>query len=173
MRLLSLVLCLCIFATTANATNNTPAPAPQANAQGGDASARSDAEASSSSRSGAVAIQGQGVEIIDESVTVDASSYVYEDSTGELKNQAQTASDANSFSNPGKTPCGDSSGLSAQTGVAGGGLATIPETCRAYRLQRLQASAPDDLSTKLATITHLAGWFPRLLLHVASCGVLN
>jgi hypothetical protein len=108
--------------------------------------------------------QDQYVEIIDES------SQVYE-SYGD--SHAESAPSSGAMSGEGKTPCGDASGLSAQTGLAGGGLATITETCRAYRLQRLQASKPDAISTKLAAITHYAGWFPRLLLHVASCGVLN
>jgi hypothetical protein len=60
-----------------------------------------------------------------------------------------------------------------QTGVAGGGMATITEACRAFRLQTLQAIGKGSFSTTLATITHYAGWLPRTILHVVSFGVLN
>ncbi len=87
---------------------------------------------------------------------------------------AESAADVRATSMPNNTPCGDTTGLSAQTGVAGGSLATVPEVCRAYRLQLLRSSEDErSFSTTLATITHYAGWFPRLVLHVGSLGVLN
>ena len=91
----------------------------------------------------------------------------------QLKNHAETAGDVRSNSNAAASPCGDSTGLSGQAGVVGGGLATVTETCRAYRLEVLTAVSPDATTTKLARITHLVGWLPRTLLHVASFGVLN
>jgi len=91
----------------------------------------------------------------------------------ELAKHADSAGDVRSNSNPATSPCGDSTGLSGQVGVAGGGLATVTETCRAFRLQMLETVSPDSYSTKLAEITHFVGWFPRMLLHVASFGVLN
>ena len=91
----------------------------------------------------------------------------------ELAKHAESAGDVRSNSNPEVSPCGDSTGLSGQVGVAGGGLATVTETCRAYRLEVLTKVSPDTMSTKLARITHFAGWLPRTLLHVASFGVLN
>lgn len=91
----------------------------------------------------------------------------------ELAKHAASAGDVRSHSNPEISPCGDSSGLSGQVGVAGGGLATVTETCRAYRLEVLTKVSPDATSTKLARFTHFVGWLPRTLLHVASFGVLN
>ena len=91
----------------------------------------------------------------------------------ELAKHAESAGDVRSNSNPEVSPCGDSTGLSGQVGVAGGGLATVTETCRAYRLEVLTKVSPDTMSTKLARFTHFAGWLPRTLLHVASFGVLN
>ena len=91
----------------------------------------------------------------------------------ELTKHAESAGDVRSNSNPEVSPCGDSTGLSGQVGVAGGGLATVTETCRAYRLEVLTKVSPDTMSTKLARFTHFAGWLPRTLLHVASFGVLN
>jgi len=91
----------------------------------------------------------------------------------EFAKHAESAGDARSLSNPEVSPCGDSTGLSGQVGVAGGGLATVTETCRAYRLEVLTKVSPDTMSTKLARITHFMGWLPRTLLHVASFGVLN
>jgi len=91
----------------------------------------------------------------------------------ELAKHAESAGDVRSFSNPEVSPCGDSTGLSGQVGVAGGGLATVTETCRAYRLEVLSKVSPDAMSTKLARFTHFVGWLPRTLLHVASFGVLN
>lgn len=67
----------------------------------------------------------------------------------------------------------DVTGLSGQTGVAGGGLATVSETCRALRLSLLRQQDPESMATKLAAITHYAGWLPRTILHIASFGVLN
>jgi len=86
---------------------------------------------------------------------------------------AESAPPSSSASEAVASPCGDATGVSGQIGVAGAGLATITETCRAYRLQRLQKAAPEATSTKLATITHYAGWFPRLVIHLASFGILN
>ena len=55
----------------------------------------------------------------------------------ELAKHAESAGDVRSNSNPATSPCGDSTGLSGQVGVAGGGLATVTETCRAFRIQML------------------------------------
>ena len=90
-----------------------------------------------------------------------------------MARHAESAARVRSDSKIGVSPCGDSTGLSVQTGVAGGGMATITEACRAFRLQTLQAIGKGSFSTTLATITHYAGWLPRTILHVASFGVLN
>ena len=90
-----------------------------------------------------------------------------------MARQAARAPRSVSDSKTGVSPCGDSTGLSVQTGVAGGGMATVSETCRAYRLQQLQKVGKGSFSTVLATITHYVGWLPRTILHVASFGVLN
>lgn len=73
----------------------------------------------------------------------------------------------------GETPCGDITGASGQTGLAGGGFSTITESCRAFRLLILQDLAGDHRTTKLATFTHYAGWLPRTILHILTLGVLN
>ena len=90
-----------------------------------------------------------------------------------MARQAARAPRSVSDSKTGVSPCGDSTGLSVQTGVAGGGMATVSETCRAYRLQQLQKVGKGSFSTVLATITHYVGWLPRTILHVARFGVLN
>ena len=73
-----------------------------------------------------------------------------------------------------ESPCGDTTGVAAQ-GVGGGGsIATITETCRAYRLKLLEEELGHDaFETKLARLTHYLGWFPRLLSHMATLGVLH
>lgn len=96
-----------------------------------------------------------------------------ESAAKELAKQANSAPRATGQSSDGSTPCGDQTGVSGQIGVAGGGLATVSESCRAFRLQRLQEGGQGSLSTTLATVTHYAGWLPRTVLHVASLGVLN
>ncbi len=87
---------------------------------------------------------------------------------------AESAARSEAASMPNMTPCGDTTGMSAQTGLAGASMATIPEVCRAYRLQLLRNSEEErSFSTTLATITHYVGWFPRTLLHIGTLGVLN
>lgn len=121
--------------------------------------------------------QGQGIEafngnttVVNPGLNVDFDS---RDLVDAAERHAETAPRSESSSAAAASPCGDSTGLSGQTGVAGGGLATITETCRAYRLQVLQSNAPESWSTKLAAGTHYAGWFFRTLLHIGSFGVLN
>lgn len=86
---------------------------------------------------------------------------------------AESAPPIYTYSTPSDSPCGDTTGLSGQTGLFGGGLSTITETCRAYRLERLKIAAPDSLPTRLAEFTHYLGWPTRTLLHFGSLGVLN
>lgn len=91
-----------------------------------------------------------------------------------MERHSESAARATANSMPNMTPCGDTTGMSAQTGLAGASMATVPEVCRAYRLQLLRNSEEEvSFSTTLATITHYVGWFPRLVLHVGSLGVLN
>jgi hypothetical protein len=116
--------------------------------------------------------QGQGISAFNGNTTTVEAPDV-KGMGSELAKHADSAGDVRSNSNPATSPCGDSTGLSGQVGVAGGGLATVTETCRAFRLQMLETVSPDSYSTKLAEITHFVGWFPRMLLHVASFGVLN
>lgn len=96
-----------------------------------------------------------------------------EAAANELSRRAESAPRVESHSEIGASPCGDSTGASLQTGVVGGGLATVTEACRAFRLQQLQAADPDSWTTRLATWSHFAGWFPRAVLHFVSGGVLN
>lgn len=100
----------------------------------------------------------------------------------ELAKHASSAAEVRSGSAPDMSPCGDSTGLSAQAGVLGGGFATVSETCRAFRLQVLEARTitkvegkKDEVpvATRLAEVSYYVGWLPRLALHLASFGVLN
>ena len=139
---------------------------------GGSSDATSFSGASSDQAQGQLQGQAQGISAFNgNTTTVEAP-----DMKGmgeQLKNHAESAGDVRSNSNSVASPCGDSTGLSGQAGVVGGGLATVTETCRAYRLEVLTVVSPDATSTKLARITHFLGWLPRTLLHVASFGVLN
>ena len=132
----------------------------------------SGADARSQASQGQVQGQGQGISAFNGNTTTVEAADVK--GMGEqLKNHAESAGDVRSNSNPDVSPCGDSTGLSGQAGVVGAGLATVSETCRAYRLEVLEKVSPGATTTKLARITHFAGWLPRTLLHVASFGVLN
>lgn len=139
---------------------------------GGSSDATSFSGASSDQAQGQLQGQAQGISAFNGNTTTVEAADVK--GMGEqLKNHAESAGDVRSNSNPATSPCGDSTGLSGQVGVAGGGLATVTETCRAFRIQMLEAVNPDATSTKLAKITHFVGWLPRTILHVASFGVLN
>jgi hypothetical protein len=143
---------------------------------GGSALSKSESEATSTSAAIQGQLQGQaqgqGISAFNGNTTTVEAPDVK--ALGEqLKNHAETAGDVRSNSNPVTSPCGDSTGLSGQVGVAGGGLATVSETCRAFRIQMLETVNPDATSTKLAKVTHFVGWLPRTILHVASFGVLN
>ena len=143
---------------------------------GGSALSKSESEATSTSAAIQGQLQGQaqgqGISAFNGNTTTVEAADVK--GMGEqLKNHAESAGDVRSNSNPDVSPCGDSTGLSGQAGVVGAGLATVSETCRAYRLEVLEKVSPGATTTKLARITHFAGWLPRTLLHVASFGVLN
>lgn len=154
--------------------NDSAASVGDVNATGGDADAAVFGSGNSYNHnaafSGASSDQSQGINAFNGN-TVEAADV--KGMGSELAKHAETAGDVRSMSNPSVSPCGDSTGLSGQVGVAGGGLATVTEACRAYRLEVLTAVSPDATTTKLARITHLVGWLPRTLLHVASFGVLN
>ena len=132
----------------------------------------SKATAVSAQEQGQGQLQGQGISAFNGNTTTVEAADV-KGMASEFAKHAESAGDVRSNSNPATSPCGDSTGLSGQVGVAGGGLATVTETCRAFRIQMLEAVNPDATSTKLAKITHFVGWLPRTLLHVASFGVLN
>lgn len=91
----------------------------------------------------------------------------------ELAKHASSAAEVRSSSSAQISPCGDASGLSAQAGLFGGALATVPETCRAARLQALETVDNGSFSTTLAQVTYYGGWFPRFMLHIVTAGVLN
>lgn len=160
--------------------NDSAASVGDVNATGGDADAVVFGSGNSSNHNAAFSgassdqsqgqFQGQGINAFNGN-TVEAADV--KGMGSELAKHAETAGDVRSMSTPSVSPCGDSTGLSGQVGVAGGGLATVTEACRAYRLEVLTAVSPDATTTKLARITHLVGWLPRTLLHVASFGVLN
>lgn len=93
----------------------------------------------------------------------------------ELAKHADSAARSESSSSAQMSPCGDATGLSAQAGLGGVGFATTSETCKAFRLQVLEAMSEKGapVSTTLAEITYFVGWPFRTVLHVASFGVLN
>jgi hypothetical protein len=87
---------------------------------------------------------------------------------------AERAAASVSLSHPGEGPCGDSTGLGAQGGNVGVSLATVGEACRAARVSALVNREEVPRAFKIATqVTYWAGYLPRLVLHVASFGVLN
>ncbi len=86
--------------------------------------------------------------------------------------RAAQAARVSASSNGGTTPCGDTTGLSVSTGIAGGALGTITEACRAFRATQAEAL----VSTKKAFAVKFAYWvgfLPRTVLHVCTLGVLN
>ncbi len=97
------------------------------------------------------------------------------DVKGAAKRAARRAAQAarvTAGSNGGTTPCGDHTGLSISTGAVGGGLGTITEACRAYRVTQAEAL----VSAKKGFAVKAQYWigFPfRLALHVCTLGVLN
>ncbi len=72
-----------------------------------------------------------------------------------------------------KTPCGEGTGVSLQTGVAGGGAASILEACRAYRVKIQNELDPDSMRTTLVNVQYYVGFPFRLVLHMASGGILH
>lgn len=139
--------------------------------EGGDASAGALSGATSSSDSD-VSFSNVDVDVIDAD-NGDGIAEAGRQLRKAAERHAESAADVRGSSAAAESPCGDTTGVSAQTGVAGGALSTVSETCRAYRLQILQAQSPDSMSTKLAAVVHYVGFLPRLILHVGSLGVLN
>lgn len=91
-------------------------------------------------------------------------------------NPAQSApsSIAQSASNvPG---CGDTTGLGAQTQLAGGSAATISESCRAVRYAQATQALEQNGFTKRAKVVTAVYWIGlpfRTVIHVVSGGILN
>lgn len=121
---------------------------------------------------GNVGINGQG-----QSTTVQDNS-VYNETDGRqlrkaAERHADTAPNATATSAGAPGPCGDTVGLSGQVGVGGVGLGTITETCRAYRLNAQQELYPESAATKLATFSHYTTYPFRLVLTIATFGLLG
>lgn len=134
---------------------------------GGGASSVSEGSSANTNSSNTVTITEEGDDVRGAAIEAGKALVRY----GET--HAETAPRATGWTVGRTTPCGDVTGLSGQTGIVGGGLSTITETCRAFRLQQLEVNAPAAWSTRLAKVTHFIGWLPRTVLHVASFGVLN
>ena len=93
---------------------------------------------------------------------------------GQSDRHAERAPASVAFSSPQDGPCGDSTGLGAQGGNVGVSLATVSEACRAARVSALINREDVAPGFKVAVqITYWAGYLPRLLLHVATAGVLG
>lgn len=120
-------------------------------------------------------------------VTVDLHSEVSEDNStttgdvvstttheGQSDRHAERAPASVAFSSPQDGPCGDSTGLGAQGGNVGVSLATVSEACRAARVSALinREDVPHAYKVAVA-ITYWSGYLPRLLLHIATAGVLG
>ncbi len=147
------------------------------NAQGGDANVGNgfgNFSPSSSSYSSSHQGQGQaqGISAFNgNTTTVEAMDI--KGAAKELSKRAAEAARATAGSSgKGHTPCGDHTGLSVSTGAVGGGLGTITEACRAFRV----TLAEEIVSSKKAfavRFQYWVGFLPRLILHVATLGVLN
>lgn len=144
------------------------------------AGADADARSSSSSRNtnvnlaaGGSAHQGQGQlqgqsartgDVQIEGDVVEGDTYV----------ESAYSPSASSSSVGGDSPCGDSTGVAAAGRPFGASVGTVPETCRVYRLKLLRAEVgPDDTDYQLALGLHRAGFPFRLLLHIATFGILH
>ncbi len=154
-----------------------------AGGDGGDASASNfgiqktyatggDSESSSYSRGGSASNFGIQEQDQDNDVTINNPAADVEGAAKRSARRASQAARVTAGSNGGSTPCGDHTGLSLSTGVAGGGLGTITEACRAFRATQAEAT----VSAKKAFAVKAQYWigFPfRLVLHVVTLGVLN
>lgn len=80
--------------------------------------------------------------------------------------------EARSYSYAKESPCGDSTGASASGRPFGVTFGTIPETCRAYRLEMLEQSA-SGWKVRLARWTYYGAWPFRTVIHIASGGLLH
>ena len=135
--------------------------------------AASDAEATAASGAvaGSSATGEVGVEVVTNAPAPDVKG-----AANELSHRAESAPPATASSSANVPGCGDTTGVSAQTGVAGGGLATITEACRASRYAHAEATLTQNGYGRRAAAVRVAYWvgfLPRLVLHVVSFGALN
>lgn len=93
---------------------------------------------------------------------------------GQSDKHAERAAASVSFSAPGDGPCGDSTGISAQSGVVGFSAATVTDTCRASRIAALVSNERVPRRFKWAAEAIYWFGFPsRLVLAIVSGGTLN
>jgi hypothetical protein len=90
-----------------------------------------------------------------------------------LKHRASGAAESRSASIPLDHPCGDSTGLSAQTGIAGGSLSTVSEACRAFRVEEYGRRSTNRARKFAVETAYWLGFPTRLALAIATGGALN
>ena len=153
--------------TTVEVDNRNSADADARSSSDADADARSYSDSDSTALSGSVSNTGP-VTVTQESIS--------EGAAREFSKHAETSAEAYSSSDGANPACGDSTGLSAQTGFAGASLATVPEACRAFRAAASESQLRKNGFGARATAVKIGYWigFPfRTILHVATFGVLN
>lgn len=95
----------------------------------------------------------------------------------ELAKHADSAARSQALSGGNVTPCGDVQGAAGQGGLFGFSIGTVSETCKAFRLQQLEALNAErksvPFSTRLAETSYYVAFLPRLVLNVCSFGILN
>jgi hypothetical protein len=95
----------------------------------------------------------------------------------ELAKHADEAARSQALSGGNITPCGDVQGAAGQGGLFGFSVGTVSETCKAFRLQQLEALNAErksvPYSTRLAETEYYVAFLPRLVLNICSFGILN
>lgn len=83
----------------------------------------------------------------------------------ELQKHASSAAEVRGQSSDGETPCGDVSGISAQSGIFGGAFAVPSVACQTFRHEKLQDLYGDRASVKAEAVLF---WFPGFLVRLVT-----
>lgn len=95
------------------------------------------------------------------------------EAVGQPLHRAEGAASVRGYSIPSAGPCGEVTGLSAQTGIAGGALSTVPEACRAFRVDEYERLSRSRARMWAVRLVYWAGLPSRLALAMVSGGALN
>lgn len=82
-----------------------------------------------------------------------------------LAQHASSAAEVRGQSSDGETPCGDVSGISAQSGLFGGAFAVPSVACQTFRHEKLQDLYGDRASAKAEAVLF---WFPGFLVRLVT-----